>query len=351
MILHQRRRRRHVMLRVGVVTLKMERRALIAGASTALACVVVSIGALMLGDYVLSPLQVFEALTGLGQDKLAHFFVRDMRAPRVVIALLVGAALGVSGCIFQNLSRNPLGSPDITGFTTGAATGALVQIIVFNGGPFAVAAGALVGGFTTGIVVFSLSRIRGGDTTFVLVGIGMSFILQGVNSLLVVKASLAAAQTASQWLAGSLNATSWTVTATVALALGVLIPCAFANSRPLSVMMTGNELAVGLGVGVERTRTLLVFIAVILVAVSVAAAGPIAFVALAAPQLARRVSATAGAGLGGAALMGAFLVLSSDVLAQRLFAPVQLPVGVITGSLGGIYLMWLLAREWRKERA
>jgi ABC-type enterobactin transport system, permease component len=315
------------------------------------ACAVVSVVAMTVGDYPMSPGDVVRALFGIGSDPLAQFFVRDMRAPRVVLALAVGAALGVSGCIFQNLSRNPLGSPDITGFTTGAATGALFQIIIFGGGPLAIAAGALVGGMVTGVIVYFLSRIRGGDTTFVLVGIGVSFILQGVNSLLVVKASLAAAQTAAQWLAGSFNATTWAETVTVTGTLAVIIPLGLLMSRPLSVMMTGNDLAIGLGVGVGRTRVALVFIAVALVAVSVAAAGPIAFVALAAPQLARRLSRTSGPGMGASAVMGALLVVTSDLVAQRLFAPVQLPVGVITGSLGGIYLMWLLAREWRKERS
>ncbi|MBI8999844.1 iron chelate uptake ABC transporter family permease subunit [Corynebacterium sp. CCM 8864] len=313
-------------------------------------CIVI-VFALMLGDYPISATQVIRSLLGINDDPLTQFFVRDLRAPRVVMALIVGAALGISGAIFQALTGNPLGSPDITGFTVGAATGALLQIIVFNGGPLAIGLGALLGGFATGATVYLLSR-QGGvtGTRFVLIGIGVAAILQGVNGLLIVRASLTAAQTAAQWLAGSFNATTWGETIVLGAVLALLIPASLLLARPLGVMLTGPDLAVGLGVPVDTRRIQLIIIGVSLVAVTVAAAGPIAFIALAAPQLARRLTRTSGPGLGGAALMGAFLVLTSDVISQRLFAPTQLPVGVVTGSLGGIYLIWLLSREWRKDR-
>jgi hypothetical protein len=113
-------------------------------------------------------------------------------------------------------------------------------------------------------------------------------------------------------------------------------------------MITGDDLAIGLGVDVERRRRELMIVGVALTAISVAVAGPIAFVALAAPQLARRISRASGIGMGNAALMGAALVAVSDIIAQRIFAPTQLPVGVVTGLLGGVYLVWLLGRQWRK---
>ncbi|MCK7676119.1 FecCD family ABC transporter permease [Corynebacterium pygosceleis] len=342
--------RRFLLIRTGSWTFRVERRTL---AVTGLLGAVITgmvIFALMLGDYPLGPGDVIASLLGTGDDPLAQFFVRDLRAPRVVTALLIGAALGTSGAIFQTLTGNPLGSPDITGFTVGAATGALLQIIVFGGGPLAIGLGALFGGFATGTLVYLLSRSNGiTGTRFVLIGIGVAAILQGVNGLLIVRASLTAAQTAAQWLAGSFNATTWGETLTLTVILMILIPCALALSRPLGVMLTGPDLAVGLGVPVDTRRIQLIIIGVALVAVTVAVAGPIAFIALAAPQLARRLTRTSGPGLGTAALMGGFLVLTSDVISQRLFAPTQLPVGVVTGSLGGVYLIWLLAHEWRKD--
>ena len=134
----------------------------------------------------------------------------------------------------------------------------------------------------------------------------------------------------------------------VALLLLVLLPVAGALARPLGVLVLGDELAGGLGVRVDRARAGLVIVGVALVAIATAAAGPIAFIALAAPQIARKLTRTSGIGLGSAALVGAVLVLASDLIAQRLFAPTQLAVGVVTGTVGGAYLVWLLGSEWRK---
>lgn len=343
---------RHRVVRIGSIVLRPERRGILVGIVLAAAIVVAASAALLIGDYPMTPGQAILSLAGLGDDPLAQYFVQDQRAPRVLAAVLVGAALGVSGTIFQSLSANPLGSPDVIGFTIGAATGALLQIVVFDAGPAAVAVGAVAGGFATAALVYALAWRRGlAGFRLVLVGIGVAAVLQGVNSLLVVRASLSAAQTAAQWLAGSFNATTWDETLLVLVAVVVLIPSALLLARPLGAMVMGDELATGLGIRVERRRLDLVVVGVALVSLAVAAAGPIAFVALAAPQLARRLTRTSGVGMGAAAIMGGLLVLVSDIVAQRLFAPTQLPVGVVTGSLGGAYLIWLLAREWRRSAA
>jgi iron complex transport system permease protein len=336
-----------VVVHLGPVRTRLERRSLVAGAVMLAALLAVGVVALLIGDYPLGVAGALRALVGIGDDPLAQYFVQDQRAPRVLAAVLVGAALGTSGCIFQTLSANPLGSPDVIGFTVGSATGALLQIIVLDAGPAGIATGAVLGGLGTAAVVYALSW-RGAVAGYrlVLVGIGVSAVLQGVNSLLV-RASLTAAQTASQWLAGSFNAATWGEVGLVAAGTAMLVPAALLLSRPLGMMTSGDDLAAGLGVRVERRRLELVAVGVALVSLAVAAAGPISFVALAAPQLSRRLARTSGTGMGGAALMGAVLVLVSDVIAQRILAPTQLPVGVVTGSLGGIYLIWLLARERR----
>lgn len=322
------------------------------GAALVLVILGLGVASLLVGDYPLSPGGALRALVGVGQDPLAQFFVRDQRLPRVLATVVVGAALGVSGCIFQSLSANPLGSPDVIGFTVGSATGALVQILLLDAGPTGIALGAVLGGLGTAVVVLALSWRRGvSSQRLVLVGIGVSAVLQGVNSLLVVNASLGAAQSASQWLAGSFNAMTWSRVGAGALGAAVLIPAALVLARPLALMTSGDDLARSLGERVERRRLELVLVGVALVSLAVATAGPISFVALAAPQLSRRLTRTGGVGMGGAALLGAVLVLVSDLLAQRLLAPAQLPVGVVTGSLGGIYLIWLLARERRSFNA
>ena len=344
-------RRRHLIIRVGSIVLRPERRALVVGAAIIVALFVVGIAAMLIGDYPLSVSDVLAALNGTNADYLANYFVRDIRLPRVVTALLVGAALGMSGGIFQSISSNALGSPDIIGFTTGAATGALLQIIVFEAGPGSVAAGALIGGFATAFVVYVLAWRKGlAGYRLVLVGIGVSAVLQAVNSLLVVRASLSSAQTAAQWLAGSLNARGWVEVVLVGVSVAILLPLALWMSRALSAMVMGDDLATGLGVRVERTRLAMIAIGIALVSIATAATGPIAFVALAAPQIARKLTRGSGIGIGAAALMGAAIVLVGDVVAQRIFAPTQLPVGVVTGSLGGVYLIWLLVTEWKRNR-
>lgn len=332
----------------------IETRHAIALVALSLALTALSCWALTLGDYPIPVDRVLAALAGTEPNRLITYYVSELRLPRVLLALLVGAALGLSGALFQNLTRNALGSPDITGFTTGAATGALAQILLFGGSPTGIALGALAGGAATGTLVFLLARGAGSSSLrFVLIGIGVAFVLHGINSLLVVRADLNAAQTAAQWLAGSFNGTTWGRVAWVTLGLGVVTPLLIVTSRPLSMLAVGDELAAGLGVNVTRTRTTMTCAGVTLVAVAVAAAGPIAFVALAAGPISRRLAGLAGAtaGLGVAGLTGALITLGSDIAAQRLFAPTQLPVGVVTGVIGGAYLLWLLTttRPHRKN--
>lgn len=309
---------------------------------------VLGVVGLMIGDYGLSPVQVIRALAGDG-DGLAIYFVQQQRAPRVVVALLVGASLGVSGGIVQQLSGNPLGSPDIVGFTTGAATGALFAITILGLGSDSTGPAAIVGGLLVAVLIGGLARRDGAisGTRLVLVGIGVAAVLQAVNSLLVVRADLSAAQDAAQWLAGSLNATTWSDAARLGAVMVPVLVVVSRLARTVPVLTLGDDVAVALGVRVEAVRLTLVVAAVLLVAVATGVAGPIAFVALAAPQLARRLTRTAGGGLATAALMGGLLVLASDLVAQRLFAPTQLPVGVVSGSLGGVYLIWLLTRDRR----
>ncbi|GAA3945775.1 FecCD family ABC transporter permease [Pseudoclavibacter caeni] len=345
-------RRAHVHRRLGPLRVRHERRGAVVHALLVAGILVLGTVSLLIGDYDISVADAFGAIFGTQtfDDPLVPYFVDQVRLPRVVGGILVGAALGTSGAIFQVLSGNPLGSPDIIGFTRGSATGAIIAIIVFGGSTPVVAAGAIVGGLVTAAVVYGLAW-RGGVSGYrlVLVGIGVGAVLAAVNSLLIVKADLAAAQKASQWMAGSLNATLWPQCAAVALAIAVLLPAAAGQFRAMTLMPLGDPLAIGLGVRVERSRLLMVVIGVALMAVAVAAAGPIAFVALAAPHLMRRITRTSGIGLFGAGLMGAFLVLVSDLIARRVIAPNELAVGVVTGSLGGIYLIILLGMEWRRR--
>ncbi|MEV6595805.1 iron chelate uptake ABC transporter family permease subunit [Actinoplanes sp. NPDC051346] len=291
---------------------------------------------------------VVEILGGGGR-RADRFILLDLRLPRVALALLAGAALGLSGAVFQSLSRNPLGSPDVIGFTVGSATGAVVALLVLGAGAAGAAVGAVVGGTLTAALVYGLAALGGGAIRrLVLVGIGVSAMLAAVNGYLLSRAGLAEAQAAATWLVGTLSGRTWEYARLLGIALLVLTPLLLILSRRLAMLELGDESARSLGVRVDRARPLLVFLAVAVCAVATAATGPIAFVALAAPQIAKRLTGSAAPQLVPAAVTGALVMVLSDFAAQRLVAPAQLPVGVITGAVGGVYLAWVLSVQWRR---
>lgn len=334
----------------GGMSLRVDRRAVsVAVLLTALAFVlaVLLIGT---GDFRIAPWDVVRTVLGNGTP--AHdFIVNDLRMPRVLVALLVGAALGISGAVFQSVSRNPLGSPDLLGFGYGSAVGALVVIILFNGSAGAVAVGALVGGVLAGIAVYLLAYKKGiQGYRLVLVGIGASAVLVAVIQYLITKAQLVEASRALVWLTGSLAGRDWAQVWPLLAVCAVLFPVILGHGRALRMMEMGDDAAYALGVPVERTRLLLMLAAILLTTAASAAAGPISFIALAAPQLARRLTRSPGGNLLTAGLMGSVLLLVSDWASQRAFGADQLPVGVVTGLVGGVYLLWLLVTERKAGR-
>ncbi|MEU6085161.1 iron chelate uptake ABC transporter family permease subunit [Streptomyces sp. NPDC047108] len=316
-------------------------------AAVALLMAVVLIGT---GDFPLAPPDVLRALAGSGTPA-QDFIVRELRLPRVLVALCVGVALGLSGAVFQSISRNPLGSPDFIGLAQGSAAGALAVIVLLKGSSVAVAFGAFGGGLVTGLAIYLLAWRQGlHGYRFVLVGIGASAMLTGLNSYLLTKADLVDAARAIVWITGSLSGRDWAQVWPLLSVCAVIVPLVLTQARPLRMLEMGDDSAYALGVRVERTRLLLMLAAVLLTAVATAAAGPLAFVALTAPQLARRLTRSPGPNLLPAACMGGALLVIADWTSQRVFGADRVPVGVVTGVLGGVYLLWLLVTERRAGR-
>lgn len=310
-----------------------------------------ALGVWSLGSGVL-PLsvgQVIDALAGSGPRNVSLVVV-EWRLPRVVMALLIGAALGVSGAIFQSLMRNPLGSPDVMGFNTGAWSGVLVAMVLFGQHQTAIATSAMVGGVVTALVVWLLAW-RNGIETFrlIIIGIGVRAMLVAFNTWLLLHASLETAISAGLWNAGSLNGLTWGKIFPAAPLMLLALVVGGLLIRRMRLLEMGDDSACALGVSVERSRLMLMLTGVILTAAATALAGPISFVALVAPHIARRLSGTSRWGLLQSALCGSALLLAADLCAQHLFMPYQLPVGVVTVSLGGIYLIALLIQESRKK--
>jgi iron complex transport system permease protein len=325
-------------------------RPVVVGAVLALVTLGLAVVAMGIGDYPVAPGEVVDTLLG-GGSRATSFIIETLRLPRVLCAVLVGAALGISGAIFQSLTGNPLGSPDIVGFTSGSATGALVVITLLGGSGLQISAGALVGGLATAGIVYALAFKRGvSGYRLVLIGIGISALALAANDYLLTHARIEEAVAATVWLVGSLNGRGWDEVRPLAGALVVLVPAALLQSRSLRLLEMGDDAARALGLRVERARLAIVLVAVALVAVATTAAGPIGFVALAAPQLARRLTRLPTPGIATSALMGAGLLLASDIAGQRLVGDTQLPVGIMTGLTGGAYLAWLLVAERSRGR-
>lgn len=304
---------------------------------------------LTLGEYRLGLGEALRAAFGEGEPA-PEFIVDTVRLPRLLTAVAVGAALAVSGGVLQSLTRNPLGSPDVIGFTNGSATGALIVIVVFQGSMTQVALGALAGGLGTAVVMVLLLAGRGlHGFRVIVIGIGVSAMLLAANSYLITRADLHDALEAQSWLTGSLNSRGWDHATPVGVAVLVLLPLAFAYGRRLAVLEMGDDTARALGVDAGRSRLILLGLGVALAAVATAATGPIWFIALAAPQLARRLAGGAGPGLLPTAVLGAVLLVAGDLAVQRVFAPTPLPVGIATGTIGGLYLIWLLIVESRRR--
>ncbi|NED01606.1 iron chelate uptake ABC transporter family permease subunit [Streptomyces sp. SID6648] len=340
--------RRTLVLRRGRIAVRLQWRSVVVCTVLALTVAALAVLALMTGSYALTPGQVLSALTGR-ETGFVQEIVVEWRLPRVAAALVFGAALGVSGAVFQSLLRNPLADPGVIGFSQGSYTGALVVILVVNGSYAQLVGGALLGGMATAVAVYALAYRRGvKGFRLIVVGIGVSAMLGSLNTWLILKADLDQAMSAAAWGAGSLNGVSWDRVVIGGICIAVLLLLAGMLSRPLRQMQLGDEVAASQGLRVSPVRLGLILVGVALTATVTAASGPIAFISLVAPQIGRRLARSAGITLAPAAFVGALLCLASDYLAQHV-APTPLPVGIITVVLGGGYLGYLLFTEARRR--
>lgn len=293
-----------------------------------------------------TPWTVLQALVGEGD---AVVIVRDWRAPRVVAAIVFGAGLGVAGAVFQNLTRNPLGSPDIIGLDAGAHSGALFAYVFLGGGAATVAFSSTVGGLLAAAIVFALARGAGNaGMRLIVFGIAVHATLTAVNAWSVLRIDLDVAMAAQSWSVGTLNGLDWDeLTVPVLTVIGCALVAGL-SAPAMHQSVLGDDLAVTTGVNVPVARGVQVAAGVGCVAGVISAAGPVVFVALAAPQIGRRLMASPGTTLTAGALTGALLLTVADLLAQLLLSPASLPVGVVTTAIGGAYLIWLLLVERRR---
>jgi iron complex transport system permease protein len=317
---------------------------------------------LSVGDFPIPLGDVVQTLLG-GGDAGQRLIVMELRLPQTMVAVAVGAALGLAGALTQTLARNPLASPDILGITEGAAFAAVFVIVAsgasgYGGGlvtgrlqelglPLAAFAGALA----TASLLYLFSWRRGLDVQrLVLVGIGLGAALSAGTSYLLVNSRIQDAASAQIWLSGSLTSRGWEHGRPVLLTLAILGPVALLLVRSLNAMLLGDDAARGLGVRLQLTQLGVLVVAVGLAAVSVAAVGPLEFVAFVVPQVALRLTGGSRPPVLASMVAGAILVVGADVV-TRAVLPFPLPAGIVTAAIGAPYLIWLLVRTNRRRTA
>ena len=298
---------------------------------------------LSLGDYPLSPDQVWRTLWG-GGERVEAYVVFQVRAPRLAMALLAGAALGTAGALLQALLRNPLASPDLLGISGGSGVAAVFALLVLGTTGPVLTVFAFAGGLTVAVLLLFAGRgQRAGGYRLILAGIGVAFLCTAITNFLMVRAQVEQTQTALLWLTGSLSSTPWWQVLTLLVVGIACVPAVIVSVRWLPINQMGPATAAGLGIQPSRVQLVAVGAAVLLTASTCAFIGPVGFIALCAPAIARPLLGHGSIGVGSSAVIGATLLGAADLVAQFAIPGLQLPVGVVTGALGAVFLLWLLS--------
>ncbi|MFE6666383.1 FecCD family ABC transporter permease [Streptomyces sp. NPDC057697] len=306
-----------------------------------------AVATLSLGRLGIPLSELAGAVTGGAEGKNA-FVIERLRGPRLVVAVGTGGALGLSGALFQSVTRNPLGSPDVIGLASGAGAGAAISALLFPD-TVPVALGALLGALLAmGLVHVSTGTGFRNPARLVVAGIGVAAIGTAITQYVVYAMERDRAAVLTAYVNGSLSARSWEDATTIWLVLLAVAPLTALLARRLDIGEMGDDIAAALGSEPRTTKTCAVVLAIVLSAGAVAVAGPIAFLSLTAPQIAKRITRVSGPHLVLSALSGALLLVLADLCAQQLPLFDNLPVGIYTMAIGGVYLGCLLVREWRR---
>lgn len=331
------------------VSFKVDLRAvavLIALGLVTLAGIILNVG---YGEYPIAPLDVARTVLGMeAGERNYSFIVNTLRLPRVLVAFMVGVGLAISGAILQGLTRNPLAAPDIVGVEAGAGLAAVTLIVVLPSVPAAFLPPAAFGGaLVVAVLLYALAwRGRSSPIRLILIGIGLGAIATALTTVMIVFGDIYDVSRALIWLAGSVYGRGWEHIWPLLPWLIVFVPLAFLYSRHLNALNLGDEVAKGLGARVEIERGVLLLTSVALAGSAVATAGTVGFVGLMAPHIARQlVGPSHGGLLPVAAMTGGALVVLADLLGRTLFAPIEIPCGIITAAVGAPYFLYLLYRS------
>jgi iron complex transport system permease protein len=346
-------------LRAGPVSFRVHPRSLVVGVLLLVSVAMTAAAHLAFGGTPIPYPQVLAALLGGVTEASVHLAVTEFRAPRMVAAILVGACLAAAGAITQTVARNPLASPDILGVTAGASAGAVAVLILAEGGAaglsgLAATVGMPIAAFTAGLVAgvaaYLLAYRNGIDSyRLILVGLGISGFATALTTWMLTLGDVTSAAQALTWMMGSLNGKDWILVRPMAAVAVLLLGAAVLCGRWLLSAALDEDTAIGLGLRLGLVRVVALSLAVLLAAVATVVGGPLVFVALAAPQIARLLTRSPVPPVTVSALAGAVFVLVADTAAANLLT-VPLPVGVATAVLGAPYLIYLVIRSQRRPR-
>jgi len=303
---------------------------------------------LLLGNTIYPVRDVMAVLLG-EEVKGATFAIGTIRLPRMLAGLLAGFAFGISGYIFQTMLRNPLANPNVIGITSGSSAAAVFCIIVLQSSKTVTSIVSVIAGLLTSLLIYALSR---GASTFsigrlILVGIGIQAMCTSMITYLMLIGEEHNLPAAVRWLTGSLNGVRMDELPSLTITCLILVPIICLLSKPLMMLELGEQAAASLGVRTDLVRVALIVSAVILAAIATAITGPIASVAFLAGPIAVRLVGVGAANSIPAGLVGAVLVLASDLVGQFAFTT-KFPVGIITGIIGAPYLLFLLVKMNRR---
>ncbi|MBC3989729.1 iron chelate uptake ABC transporter family permease subunit [Streptomyces sp. AC563] len=338
-------------LRIGTrVAVPFHVSAVVVGLATLVLLGVAAAATLTMGRLGIELADIPSVLLGEATGKDAFVFDR-LRGPRLAVAIATGAAFGLSGALFQSVTRNPLGSPDVIGLGAGAGAGA-ATVALFLPDVVPASVGALLGALLAmGLVYVSTGTGFRSPGRLVVAGIGVAAMATAVTQYVVYAVERDKASSLAAYVNGSLAARSWDDATVIWIVLLGCLPLAALLARPLTIGEMGDDLSTGLGTNPGRTKTAAVLLSIALSAGAVSVAGPIAFISLTAPQIAKRLTRSTGPQLAVSTLLGALLLVAADLAAQQLPLFDDLPVGIYTMAVGGAYLGYLLVREWRRQPA
>ncbi|MEL0628349.1 iron ABC transporter permease [Psychromonas aquatilis] len=279
-------------------------------------------------------------------DPQASLIIWDFRLPRSLVAILSGALFAISGAILQNMTRNPLSDPSLVGISQGAALAVVVLTILF---PEYIDDWREISAFLGAILIASLIQLlrgKGRPLKFILLGIGVAAFISAIISTLLTYGNLQSAMTALSWLAGSVHNSNWHDVSILGVACLILTFAGIYQARVMSVISLGDEVTIGLGINLRKTMVIQLSISVAAAAIATSVVGPLGFIGLLAPHLARKLTHSGPANhLLLTALTGAILVLIADLIGRTLFAPTQLAAGLVTSLVGAPLFAYLLIKK------